>query len=234
MSIPNTSVLKPLKKVKLSDFVTEEIERLILDNTFKEGDALPSERELMAAFNVGRPSVREALQNLAQRGLVEIKSGEKTRVTKPCAKTILSGLSGIAIGLLAQDKEKMQFEHLRQLFEIAIIREAAKVRTEEDVEKLSVALENNLAQVENYDRFIETDIAFHLTIIDILNNPMLASIYESLIQWLIRSRNPDTFAELHQISCEHHVRIFEAIKAGDPDRAEDEMRHHLDNVMNNS
>ncbi|MGF1700273.1 FCD domain-containing protein [Photobacterium makurazakiensis] len=234
MSSPSTAILKPLKKVKLSDFVTEEIERLILDNTFKEGDALPSERELMAAFDVGRPSVREALQNLAQRGLVEIKSGEKTRVTRPCTQTIVSGLSGIAIGLLSQDKEKMQFEHLRQLFEIAIIREAARIRTDADIESLSQALENNLAQVNNYDRFIETDIAFHMAIIGILDNPMLTTIYESLIQWLIRSRNPETFAALHKDSCDHHVKIFDAIKQGDPDLAEHEMRLHLDNVMNNA
>ncbi|MGF1872063.1 FCD domain-containing protein [Photobacterium indicum] len=234
MSTLDNLTLKPLKKVKLSDFVTDEIEKLILDNTFKEGDVLPSERELMTAFGVGRPSVREALQKLSQKGLVEINSGEKTRVTRPCTQTIVSGLSGIAIGLLSQDKEKMQFEHLRQLFEISVVREAARVRSEEDVEKLSVALENNLAQVDNYDRFIETDIAFHRTITEILGNPMVTTIYESLVQWLIRSRNPETFAKLHQISCEHHVEIFKAIQQGDPDLAEREMRHHLDNVMNNA
>ena len=93
--------LKPMKKQKLSDSITDEIERLIVTNELKEGDALPSERELMAAFQVGRPSIREALIKLTQKGLVEIKSGEKTRVTRPSTETILSNISGVAIDLLS-------------------------------------------------------------------------------------------------------------------------------------
>ena len=44
------------------------------------GDALPSERELMREFGVGRPAVREALFHLRSMGLIELRSGERARV----------------------------------------------------------------------------------------------------------------------------------------------------------
>ena len=49
--------------------VEEELEQMIRRREFGEGEQLPSERELMAFFNVGRPSVREALAALKRKGL---------------------------------------------------------------------------------------------------------------------------------------------------------------------
>ena len=55
---------RPLARKKLSEMVEEELEQMIRRREFGEGEQLPSERELMAFFNVGRPSVREALAAL--------------------------------------------------------------------------------------------------------------------------------------------------------------------------
>ncbi|MGF1777390.1 FCD domain-containing protein [Vibrio nomapromontoriensis] len=223
--------LKPMKKTKLSDSVAEELEKLIINNTLKEGDTLPSERELMGAFDVGRPSVREALIKLSQKGLVEIKSGEKTRVTKPCTETLMNNVSGLAIALLSQKDEKHQFEHLRQLFEIAIVREAALVRSEDDLKKLHAVLEQNKAHCEDYDAFVKSDIAFHRCIIDMINNPMVSSLYESLISWLILTRDPADYTPYHTQNYHEHVMIYTAITERDPNKAEQCMRDHLDAVM---
>lgn len=223
--------LKPTKKTKLSDSVAEQLEMLIINNTLKEGDTLPSERELMAAFDVGRPSVREALMKLSQKGLVEIKSGEKTRVTKPCTETLLNNVSGLAIGLLSQKDEKRQFEHLRLLFEIAIVREAALVRTEEDLAKLRTILDQNKLRCEDYDGFVATDIAFHRCLIDMIKNPMVSSLYESLISWLIMTRNPEDYTPYHNQNYHEHAMIYQAIAERDPNKAERCMREHLDTVM---
>lgn len=76
--------------------VEEELEQMIRRHEFGEGEQLPSERELMAFFNVGRPSVREALAALKRKGLVQINNGERARVSRPSADTIISELSGMA------------------------------------------------------------------------------------------------------------------------------------------
>ena len=59
-TIGNSLRRRPLARKKLSEMVEEELEQMIRRGEFGEGGQLPSERELMAFFNVGRPSVREA------------------------------------------------------------------------------------------------------------------------------------------------------------------------------
>ncbi len=49
---------RPLKRKKLSELVEEDLENMIRQEVFKEGEYIPSERALMEMFNVGRPSVR--------------------------------------------------------------------------------------------------------------------------------------------------------------------------------
>jgi len=51
---------RPLARKKLSEMVEEELEQMIRKREFAEGEQLPSERELMTFFIVGRPSVRDA------------------------------------------------------------------------------------------------------------------------------------------------------------------------------
>ena len=234
MSPFENGVSKRLKKKKLSDHVSDEIERLIITDELKEGDTLPSERDLMEIFSVGRPSIREALQKLEQKGLVEIKSGEKTRVTRPCTETVINGISGIAIGVLTQQNERIQLEKIRQLFEIAVVREAAKVRTVQDLKKLKLALVNNKMQLSNYDGFVETDVQFHLAILECLHNPMASQMYNTFIDWLIKARSKEKFIELHEQSYIHHCHIYQAIEDGSPDEAEKYMLQHLQYVMDNT
>ncbi len=86
---------RPLAR-KTLEMVEEELEQMIRRREFGEGEQLPSERELMAFFNVGRPSVREALAALKRKGLVQINNGERARVSRPSADTIIGELSGMA------------------------------------------------------------------------------------------------------------------------------------------
>lgn len=65
---------------KLSDEVLERLLRLISEGNLKAGDPMPSERELMARFGVGRPAIREAMQALSNIGLVSISHGERAKV----------------------------------------------------------------------------------------------------------------------------------------------------------
>ena len=48
---------------KLSDQVFDRLRALIASGELQAGDPMPSERDLMERFGVGRPAVREALQH---------------------------------------------------------------------------------------------------------------------------------------------------------------------------
>ena len=67
--------ISPPRRQRLSDSITEQIERLIVDGVLRPGDALPSERDLAQRLGVSRPSVREGLLLLENRGLVQSKRG---------------------------------------------------------------------------------------------------------------------------------------------------------------
>ena len=90
-----------VKPRKLSDEVAHHLEQMIRDGDFAEADRLPSERDLMRHFGVGRPSVREALLHLSKMGLVEVRSGERARVTRPTPQFVIDALAGPARHMLA-------------------------------------------------------------------------------------------------------------------------------------
>lgn len=66
----------------------------ILAGTLRPGHQLPNEDRLIAQFAVSRTTVRKAVQNLVERGLVEIRRGRGTFVTQPKVTQELTGLSG--------------------------------------------------------------------------------------------------------------------------------------------
>lgn len=101
---------------RLSDEVTDRLEGLIHSGEFGLGKKLPSERDLMERFGVGRPSVREALYSLQKMGLVAISSGERARVTKPTPETVLNGLTGTVRHMLTDAQGVRHLQEARLFF----------------------------------------------------------------------------------------------------------------------
>ncbi|EGR7965955.1 transcriptional regulator NanR [Vibrio vulnificus] len=222
---------RPITKRKLSDIVEEELELMIRQGEFSEGEQLPSERDLMGMFDVGRPSIREALSALSRKGLVKIASGERARVCRPSADTIISELSGMAKDFLLQPGGIKNFEQLRQFFESSLVRYAAQNATEEQLEALEKALEKNQRSLSNPELFSKTDVVFHRVLASIPGNPIFMAVYQAMVDWLITARPPvkDPIA-LAKMSYGHHKAIVDAIKSHDPDKAEEALKCHLDNV----
>ena len=102
------------------------------------GDQLPSEREMMRLFGVGRPAIREALFALRRKGLVKVGNGTRARVTQPTPAAILGELSGAARHLLEQPGGQQHFQEARSFFEIALARYAARHATTKDLARLEV------------------------------------------------------------------------------------------------
>jgi GntR family transcriptional regulator len=75
---------------KVEEVLASEIAR----GDHQPGDRLPSEDELLARFGVSRITVRRAIQNLIQRGMVEIRRGRGTFVLAPKVLQELTKLTG--------------------------------------------------------------------------------------------------------------------------------------------
>ncbi len=226
------TIKRPVERKKLSETVEEELELMIRQGEIAEGDALPSERELMAAFGVGRPSIRDALSALARKGLVKISSGERTRVTRPSADTIISELSGMSKDFLAQPNGLQYFDQLRKFFESSLVRNAAECATDEQIEELEKALELNSKSVKNNSQFKKTDIYFHRVIASMPGNPIFLAIHQALVDWVIDARPVRSNSEeLNTKSYHDHVEIFNCIKNHDVEGADKSLTKHIEYVF---
>ncbi|MCU6668719.1 transcriptional regulator NanR [Enterobacteriaceae bacterium H4N4] len=225
---------RPLARKKLSEMVEEELEQMIRRREFAEGEQLPSERELMAFFNVGRPSVREALAALKRKGLVQIQNGERARISRPSADTIISELSGMAKDFLAHPGGIAHFEQLRLFFESSLVRHAAQHASAAQIALLEKALELNSQSLDDNALFIRSDVEFHRVLAEIPNNPIFMAIHVALIDWLIAARPAvpeEALREHNNTSYQQHIGIFNAIRSQDPDAAERALQAHLNSVF---
>ena len=222
---------QPVLRRRLYQQVAERIEHMIRDGELTAGEVLPAERELMERFAVGRPAIREALLSLRQKGLVVLGNGERARVSHPDADQLIGALSGAASIYLAKEDGVRQFQAARRLFEAAIARQAARIATTEDIARMETALAANRASRGDTARFETTDVAFHLEIVRTAGNPLLTGVHHALTGWLTEQRSVSLTARGAEASAfGAHERIFAAITAHEPDRAEHEMQKHLDAV----
>jgi GntR family transcriptional regulator, transcriptional repressor for pyruvate dehydrogenase complex len=72
--------LSPVSRRSVPDEVFDQLAADILGGELEAGTALPAERRLAEVLGVSRPAVREALQRLAQAGLIDVRQGDTTTV----------------------------------------------------------------------------------------------------------------------------------------------------------
>ena len=218
----------PLGRRKRADEIAEQIERAISTGEFKEGATMPSEKELSERFGVGRPSVRQALFILQQQGLVEISSGTRARVTTPSGKFLTGQLASLIRRLSSTGQGHEYMQQTRLLFEAGVAWQAARVATDEDIERLKAALDANVAALGNTAVFIRTDVAFHYELTAITRNPVFIGVHDALVGWLIDQRTTTIhMPDADRLSVRDHTAIYDAVAARDPMRAFHEMTSHL-------
>lgn len=226
--LPGTSPLNPISRRKLSDEVVTRLEAAIRDGTFRSGSPLPSERELMQLFDVGRPSVREALYALQRIGLVRLVSGERPMVIEPSPKHLLNELGSTVRHLLEQPGGLVHFEQGRLFLELSLVRYACLSATDEQLDRLAAALSANEAAQDDPDLFRSTDVAFHRVLAEMPGNPVFIAMHDAIVEWLIAQRKPMREPSTQcRASFLGHKSIYEAIRARDVQAATDAMEAHL-------
>jgi GntR family transcriptional repressor for pyruvate dehydrogenase complex len=219
-----------VRRRKLYEEVADQLERMIADGEFAAGDQLPSERELMRQFSVGRPAIREALFHLRKMGLVRIRSGERARVTQPTPQVVIEALAGTARHMIAAPGGVHDFQDARTFFEVGLARHAALHATEADLATFKQALEANRQSIGDLKRFERSDVAFHYVLAVIARNPIFTAIHAALAEWLLEQRQTTLAPGQDLKAYRAHSAIYAAVAARDPDRAERAMRDHLDYV----
>jgi DNA-binding FadR family transcriptional regulator len=164
-----------IKRVSLADDVASRLQQKISSGEFAVGEKLPTEPELMAVFGVGRSTVREAVRNLSNAGLVRVQQGLGTFVEqKQIASESLSERFLRAKGL--------ELNEIRQLFELKIAEKAALNRTDDDIVQMRKYLTDRkeMALANIPDACIQADIDFHMSIALASQSEILADLYKTV------------------------------------------------------
>jgi DNA-binding FadR family transcriptional regulator len=225
-----TLISDPILRRKLSDEVFDRLKTFITSGELRPGDAMPSERSLMERFGVGRPAIREAMQQLSNMGLLTISHGERAKVRQPTAKSIFQQVDAAAHVMLSSSPASL--EHLKQarrFFERGMVREAATKATPRDIAELRETLELQRAHLGDADAFIAADMRFHIQIATITGNPLFEAVSEALLGWLKEYRTEMLiWTGRENLTLAEHEEILKCVASGDPDAAERAMVKHIE------
>ncbi|KXT40614.1 MAG: FadR family transcriptional regulator [Bacteroides cellulosilyticus] len=206
----NKTSIMIIQKKSLADMIAETLKQQITEGTYRAGDKLPTEPELMKTFGVGRSSVREAVKLLVNMGVVRVQQGSGTFVAVP------SNNDDVNIKMSTADRTEL--DEVRKILDIAIVEKAVARRTEKDIERMRASLEKRKVNAEKglLEECIEADLNFHIAIADAAHNRILADIYRSAATHLLSEFNriydgTDCFIN----SQTSHEKLLKHIIAGD-------------------
>lgn len=215
---------------KLSDLVLERLREMIRSGELHPGDALPSERDLMERFGVGRPAIREALQSLHTKGLITIAHGERSRVNIPSTDLAVEQMNEVARLLLSTEPESLDhLKEVRRLFETGVVRIAAGKATAGDVADLRALVEEQRGHLDNAPQFVAADTRFHARIAAMVGNPIIETMSQAMLRWLFEYHDALLrWSGNEETTLNEHAVIVDLIEARDADGAVEAMRAHLD------
>lgn len=209
------------------------------------GDKLPTERELVEMFGGGRSTVRKALQDLEQEGLLAREVGRGTFVRED-AVTARGSVPGAAVlganGLagmqpLSRVASPADVMELRLMIEPAVVEQAVTRASQAEIDAMYEYLDH-ARTARTLEEFEHWDDVLHRSIAAASRNPLCAAVYGIIsevrreAQWGDLKRRTLT-DELKRKHMEEHVRIVDAIRSRDPAAARAEMLHHLTHIRNN-
>ena len=216
---------------KLSNAVVRQIEQLILRGILRPGERLPSERDLADKMGVSRPSLRDAIADLAERGLLVSRAGSGIFVAE-----VLGSAFSPALTQLFSTHDEAVFDYIsfRRDMEGMAAERAAVFGSETDLKLIDTIFGKMQHAHQKRDPSDEAqlDAEFHMAIIEASHNVimlhMLRSMFELLRQGVfynrqVMFRNRMTRDQL----LDQHQAINAAIQARDPAAAREAIGAHM-------
>lgn len=220
---------------RLADSIVEELESMILEGTLQPGERLPSERTLAERFGVSRPSLREAMQRLATKGLLVSRQGGGHYVSESLGSSFTDPLITLLKGRPEAQRDLLEY---RRTLEADCAYYAALRATTLDKTHLKTAyeaLQACYASDASGDLAEEgaADARFHLAIAEASHNVILLHTIRGLFSLLKKNvvtniggmyaRKKETRSKL----MDQHRLLFEAIIEGRADDARHFAGQHL-------
>jgi DNA-binding FadR family transcriptional regulator len=222
-----------VRQVRAFESVIQQVEEAILQGRLAAGDRLPPERQLQAVLDVSRNTLRESLRVLEQKGLVEIRKGNRGGIF---VKRLNADCMAESLGLFVQSQRitMEQISEFRQDLEGLVARRAARQAAPgrmAEIDRLLRTAETLAGQgAAQWDAFMQADRDIHLALARVAGNPLhlffLETVHTHFHRYHINAYLPRdegtvraTFAELQA--------IVTAVSRGEAARAESLAREHV-------
>ncbi|RXF72687.1 FadR/GntR family transcriptional regulator [Hansschlegelia zhihuaiae] len=220
-----TIPIRPVARPSLGDVIRRSLQAYIADQRLSPGARLPSERELAAALEVGRPALREAMRELAALGVLTMRHGSGAYVASPQHPALTS-----ITQLDSAERLKMlrQASAARSLVEVEVAGRAASL----GVERLATAfatLDRVEMSGEAEKRRHRLDFTFEQSLSAAVGDPYLIELQRHAQRlfaeaWEASGVIPRPHEERHA----QHLDIRDALIAGDVAEARRRMARHLE------
>jgi len=227
----------PFEKIqpeKLSQSVVRQIELLILRGILRPGERLPSERELSERFGVSRPSLREAIADLQEAGLLVSRANAGIFV----AEVLGSSFSPALVKLFgSHDEAVFDYIDFRRDLEGLAAERAARLGSDTDLAVVDHIFQRMEAahQKRNPTDEARLDADFHSAIIEASHNVvmlhMMRSMYDLLREGVFYNRQV-MFRQrtTRSMLLDQHHAINTALQARDAEAARAAVEAHMDFV----
>ncbi|MCH6161903.1 FadR/GntR family transcriptional regulator [Streptomyces marispadix] len=227
---------EPVARSRTYELVLTRIEQLIHDGRLRVGDRLPPERELSELLGVSRAAVREALRVLEAQGALRPRVG-----TGPDSGNVIAAMPGA--GLTQFLRLHIALAHFplddvveaRAVLERSSARLAAERARSEDLARMREQLDRMDAESLPREVFNDCDTDFHVAIAEAAGNRLVADLTVSVRNAVrktlltVFNRVDDWELLAARLRAEHHE-IYDAVAAGEVDRAGDAVEAHIRSV----
>jgi GntR family transcriptional regulator, transcriptional repressor for pyruvate dehydrogenase complex len=218
----------PVKQIRLSEAVTEQLKQTILRGEYEPGTKLPAERVLAERFQVSRLSIREALHRLEILGFVVNRPGKNggVFVIDLTFQALANGFSDL---FFAGKISVPELRQLRVFIEPEVARLAALNGTDEDRQRLKEAYESEYLPTTPGVPNFERRSAVHYYLACMCGNRFYEAIVRSTLDLTLKYLSivdieHDDF-EIHHPT-EAHRPVVEAVLAGNEEKAFAAMKTH--------
>ena len=220
-------------KQTLATRLADDLGRAIVEGTLQPGAPLPPEEELLARFGVSRTVLREALQMLGAKGLLETRQKRGTHVRPRSDWSQLdSTLLGWHASLPPDHPLLRQLMEVRRIIEPAAVALAAERGSDADLARIEAAFQRMAAAGDDLDAFVLADLDFHIAILEASHNEFLLPIGHAIrttLLTMLRLVNP-VADENRRISVPLHEAIMMAVMARDGAAAAQAMSKSLEDA----
>lgn len=234
-----------IKRVSLVDAVVIQMVRAISDGMFCIGERIPSEKELMQEFNVSRSTLREAFKKLESLGVLSIRQGHGTVLLQDDLSlvdfgAILDDISNAdATRTALQDMftvKNCKLSHYleaRESLELAAFVAACERALPCDLLLVEQALEKYKEMDNNtkVERFLESDFAFHASIIEASGNELYKQFWKMLTPYFqVQIARVARIPGMIENACSVHESIYWALVKQDVEGGKALIEDHIGTI----